>query len=128
MIKLGYKYICWDIGDFNADLYMKRIQTGRPIHHKELTLTRGLYDHEDIAGIYFCRTLEDLYIWVEELFEFTQPSAIQLLEVRAIGEVQERVYGNRRVAYVTPICRCRVLHDSELIPDLFRIVREYFEQ
>jgi hypothetical protein len=128
MSMTGYKYICWDLGDDNAEFYMSRIEAGCPIHHLDLTITRGLNDQEDMPGIYFTRSLEDLYIWVEELFEYARPSAIQLLEVTPIGEVQKRVYDNGRVAYVAPICRCRVLRDSELTPDLFRLVRTYFDQ
>lgn len=126
MINKGYKYICWDFSGENADVYMSRIEAGRPIHHMELVLTKGMYDQEDVPGIYFCRSLDDLYIWVEELFDYARPSAIQLLEVTPIGDVQERVYNDGRRAYVAPICRCRVLHDSELTPDLFRLVRNYF--
>jgi hypothetical protein len=123
----GFKYICWDLGNDNADLYMRRIEERRPIHYRELTLSKGLDDQEEMPGIYFCQSLDDLYIWVEELFKYTNPSAIQLLEVYPIGDVQERIYDNGRVAYVTPMCRCRILKDSELTPELFLLVREYFD-
>lgn len=128
MVEIGYKYICWDLGEDNAEIYMGKTEKKEPIHHSELVDCRGMEDKEEMPGIYFCRSLDDLFIWLKELFDFADPSAIEILEVKPIGEVVERRYENGRVAYIAPSVVCRVLADHEIDEKMWKIIRDQFDK
>lgn len=123
---IGYKYICWDLGEDNAEIYMDKIRRNEEIHHAELSNCKGFYDQEDKPGIYFCKSLDDLYSWLKELFEFANPSAIELIEVQAVGEVEERQYEDGRIAYVAQSVKGRVLEDRELNASIYKLITDYF--
>lgn len=127
MVSAGYKYIYWDLGEDNADIYMDRIMIGQPIHHAELSDCRGMYDKVEMPGIYFCKSLEDLYVWIKELLEFVDPYAIEVLEVKPVGDVKERQYEDGRVAYVAPSVIGRVMEDQELTPELHELLSMHFD-
>lgn len=125
---VGYKYIYWcDDDDENAVKYIHKAESGMPIHYLELKDNRGMLDTKEMPGIYFCKSLDDLYIWIKELFECVNPYAIELLEIRPIGEVKERQYEDGRIAYVTPMCYCRILKDNEIPSNIKDLIREFFE-
>lgn len=128
MVDVGYKYICWDIGDENAEIYMQKVEQKKPIHHSELTDCRGMEDKEEMPGIYFCESLSDLFIWLKELFDYVDPSAIEILEVKPIGDVTIRKYENGRVAYVSPAVMGRVVEDHEFDAEMWKLIRDQFDK
>jgi hypothetical protein len=124
--EVGYKYICWDIGEDNADLYMSAVENREPIYHTDLTECKGRFDKEDLPGIYFCNTLDDLHLWVKELFEYANPSAIELIGITAIGVIQKRVYEDGRIAYIAESCRCRIIRDYEIPANFLKTIQDFF--
>ncbi|MGG1664478.1 hypothetical protein [Brevibacillus sp. NRS-1366] len=127
MITKGYKYITWDIGEENAEVYIEKINLNQPIHHKELSCTRGREDKEFLEGIYICSTLEELFIWVKEILDEGGVSAIEILEVTPIGIIKQKHYENGRVAFVVDEVEARIVSDIELPSEFHVLFDEYFQ-
>jgi hypothetical protein len=125
-ITVGYKYIFWDVGVENADIYERKAKTGDVLRYSELTDMRGMEDKEELPGIYFCKTLEDLHVWVKEALKWIDPFALEILEITPVEEVEERRYANGRIAYVTPACMCRILEDREYPVELREMIGKHF--
>ena len=122
----GYKYIC-DYFNFNNYLkYRNKTESSEIVLSTELDFAAGTYDKEDCKGIYFCRTQEDLFHWIDELFAWeTDIGAIEILEVTSIGEVSERIYEDGRIAYVTDKAYVRILGDKEIIDSINDLCDRY---
>jgi hypothetical protein len=126
MITIGYKFISWDYGEENADIFLEKIERGETIHYSDLVDARGVNDPEYIEGIHFCATLEELLPWVKDALN-EGVAAIEILEVFPIGEVKQRNYDNGRTAYVTDEVAAKILPDDKLPSEYLALFKEYFD-
>jgi hypothetical protein len=126
----GYKFIVWDdVLDDNAEFYLSKIRSNQEIHYTELKYAKGIYDREEISGIYFCKTLEELCEWLKLIFADNSVVAIEILEIETNKEVIEKKYDyykENMVAYITESCNARLLKDNEIPDYMNKIFTEYF--
>ncbi|MFL1672542.1 hypothetical protein [Paenibacillus dendritiformis] len=122
----GFKYVCWDVDDANAQIYFKKSNEISILHYSELKKARGFYDDLDFPGIYFCRTQNDLLEWIKDCIEWEDPFALDIYEISPIGSVRKREYDNGRVAFVTESCFVRELKDDEIHLELIKLLESHY--
>jgi hypothetical protein len=122
----GYKYVAWDIDDYNSKIYLNKERNKSPVHYSDLKKTKGYYDKDNVSGIHFCLTQEELCSWVRDCFEWEDPSCIEILEITPITEITVRHYADGRKAYIADSCFVRVLKDDEFEESLLNIITKHF--